>query len=173
MVVALAAAGFVLRGQLHDAVDAVRDRTAKTQQVHAVSVTASSALRGHPAALAADGTNDRYWAPARPGDARGQYLEARFDQPFRLLDILVSPGASPTEQQFLTQARPRTLLVTATDSRGRTARRTITLADTPGEQRFHVAVSDVVRVRLTVQGAYGTGPGRRVAVAEVEFFKRG
>jgi hypothetical protein len=172
LVVALGVTGFLLRDQFGNAADTAKDRVGKTQQLHAAGLTASSASRGHPASLAADGTTDRYWAPAREGDGKGQYLEAKFDQPFRLLDILVTPGTSPTEQQFLTQARPRTLLITVTDSHGKRTQHTMDLADTPGPQKVHVAVSDVVRVRLTVQGAYGTGPGRRVAVAEVEFFKR-
>jgi hypothetical protein len=173
LVVALAAAGLSLRSQLLKAGDTVKDRVARTEQVHATGVTASSTLRGHAAALAVDGTTDRYWAPARSGDGTGQYLEARFDQAFRLLDLVVYPGTSTTEQQFLTQARPRALEVTATDSHGRASHHTVTLADSPGAQKFHLAVSDVVRIRLTVHGAYGTGPGRHVAVGEVEFFKRG
>ncbi|MER5638066.1 hypothetical protein ABT095_14040 [Kitasatospora sp. NPDC002227] len=40
-----------------------RDRLASPQQIHAVKLTASSADPAHPAALAADGTTDRYWAP--------------------------------------------------------------------------------------------------------------
>lgn len=173
LVVALGIAGFALRSQLHKATDTVKDRVAKTQQVHAVAVTASSASGGHPAALAVDGTTDRYWAPAREGDGKGQYLEARFDEPFRLLDLIVYPGSSTVDQDFLTQARPRTLIVTVTDTHGKATRHTVNLGDSPGKQTFHIAESDVARIRLTINGAYGTGRGHHVAIGEVEFFKRG
>ncbi|MFJ3086466.1 hypothetical protein [Streptomyces sp. NPDC086838] len=46
----------------------------------------------------------------------------------------------------------------------------IRLADRAGQQTFDVRGSQTVRVRLTVDSAYGTGKGRRVAIAEVEFF---
>ncbi|MFJ4848290.1 NADase-type glycan-binding domain-containing protein [Streptomyces sp. NPDC088733] len=169
----LCAAVFALRPQLRQATEAVKDRLATPQQVHAVGVSASSASRGHAASLAVDGTTDRYWAPDREGDGKGQYLEARFDEPFRLLDVIVYPGISTNAQQFLTQGRPQTLLATVTDAHGTVTRHTVNLADSAGEQKFHFAVSDVVRVRLTIESAYGAGSGHRVAVGEVEFFKRG
>ncbi|MEU6347261.1 hypothetical protein ABZ883_40715 [Streptomyces sp. NPDC046977] len=173
VVAVLCAAVFALRPQLRQATEAVKDRLATAQQVHAVGVSASSASRGHAASLAVDGTTDRYWAPDREGDGKGQYLEARFDEPFRLLDVIVYPGISTNAQQFLTQGRPQTLLATVTDAHGTVTQHTVNLADSAGEQKFHIAVSDVVRVRLTIENAYGAGSGHRVAVGEVEFFKRG
>ncbi|WP_418959689.1 NADase-type glycan-binding domain-containing protein [Streptomyces tritici] len=172
LLVALGAAGYAFRGEAGRAVEAVRDRTSKTEQVHATKVTASSARGQHPAALAVDGTTDKYWAPARPGAAEGEYLEATFAAPMRLLDVVVHPGASPVAEKFLTQARPGGLVVTVTAADGRTTVRTLRLADVPGPQRFHLPVSDAVRVRLAVHGAYGERPDRHLAVAEVEFFKR-
>ncbi|MCP2309158.1 NADase-type glycan-binding domain-containing protein [Kitasatospora paracochleata] len=163
---------WLLRDQLAAGVETVRDRVATPQQIHAVTLKASSESPDHPARLAADGTTDRYWAPARPGDGRGEYLEAEFAGPFRLLDVVVHPGASANAEQFLAAARPQALLLTMTAPDGRVTTRTLTLADTPGPQRFHVAVGAVLRIRLTVDAAYGTGQDRRVAVAEVEFFKR-
>ncbi|MFD8086089.1 discoidin domain-containing protein [Kitasatospora sp. NPDC059722] len=172
LVALLAAGGYAYRGELAAGVEVVRDRLATPQQVHPTAVRASSEDPAHPAALAVDGTTDRYWAPARPGDGRGEYLEMDFASPFRLLDLVVYPGTSTTAEQFLTQARPRELTVTLTGPDGRATTRTVHPADAPGEQRFHLAVGDVVRIRLTVDAAYGTGPDRRVAVAEVEFFER-
>jgi len=42
--------------------------------------------------------------------------------------------------------------------------------DQAGEQQFDVRASDVVRVRVTAEEAFGAGPGRRPVVAELEFF---
>lgn len=172
MLCVLVAVGYAFRGETGRVVEAVRDRISKTEQMHAVKVTASSAGKQHPAALAVDGTTDKYWTPALPGSVQGEYLEAAFAEPVRLLDLVVHPGSSPVAEKFLTQARPSTVLITVTSKDGRTTVRTVRLADVPGGQRFHVAVSDAVRVRLTVQGAYGAGEGRYLALAEVEFFRR-
>ncbi|MBW5487058.1 hypothetical protein GPJ59_35900 [Streptomyces bambusae] len=169
----LAGGGSLFRAEALRAVEAVRDRLASPQQLHAVRVTASSAQAGHDPALAVDGTTDKYWAPDTAGAGQGEFLEATFAGPVRLLDLVVHPGSSPVAEKFLQQGRPAALQFTATDREGRATSRTVRLADVPGQQRFHFAVSDVVTLRITVQGAYGTeGAGRRVALAEVEFFKR-
>ncbi|MER5638065.1 hypothetical protein ABT095_14035 [Kitasatospora sp. NPDC002227] len=64
------------------------------------------------------------------------------------------------------------MLLTLTTLDGKVTTRTLKLADSPGEQRFHVAVSAVVGARLTVVSSFGAGQDRKVAVAEVEFFRR-
>ncbi|WP_170290727.1 NADase-type glycan-binding domain-containing protein [Kitasatospora atroaurantiaca] len=168
----LAGGAFALRGRLASGVEVVRDRMATPQQIHAVTLRASSEDPAHPAKLAADGTTDRYWAPARTGDGKGEYLEAGFAESFRLLDVVVHPGTSANAEQFLTQARPQSLALTLTASDGTVTVRHLKLADSPGPQRFHVAVSGVVRVRLTVESSFGSAQERRVAVAEIEFFRR-
>ncbi|MGW1769887.1 NADase-type glycan-binding domain-containing protein [Streptomyces sp. NPDC002073] len=173
LLLVLAAAGYALRGQVGRAVESVRDRTGKTEQVHAVRVTASGTRAGHPAALAVDGTTDRYWSPpGAAGSGEGEFLEAVLAGPVRLLDIVVHPGSSPVAEKFLTQARPAVLRVTVTAVDGRETVEDVRLADAPGKQTFHVAVSDAVRIRLTVRAVYGAGGGRHLALAEVEFFKR-
>ncbi|MFZ3473833.1 NADase-type glycan-binding domain-containing protein [Streptomyces sp. 4.24] len=169
LVLAPAVAGYAFRADAWRALESVRDRMSKPEQTHASAVTASSAVPGHEAALAVDGTTDRYWAP---GAGRGEFLEADFGGPLRLLDLVVHPGASPVAEKFLREGRPGTLLLTAVGKDGRTTNKTVRLADVPGEQRFHFAVSDVVRLRITVLGSYGADGGRVVALGEVEFFKR-
>ncbi len=168
----LGAGGYAFRGPLASGVELVRDRLATPQQIHPTTIRASTQDPAHPAALAVDGTTDRYWSPAQPGDGTGEFLEADFAGPFRLLDLVIHPGISATAEQFLTQGRPQTLTATLTNAAGRATTRTLNLADTPGEQRFHLAASTVVRIRLTIRSSFGTGPTRHVAIAEVEFFKR-
>ncbi|WP_426636502.1 NADase-type glycan-binding domain-containing protein [Planosporangium sp. 12N6] len=154
------------------ATDAVRDRLAKPEPVHPVSTRASSEAPGHPATSAVDGLSNRYWAPAATGPATGENVEFTFAAPIRLLDLIVHAGAAPEQEVFLSQARPARLELTVWTSGGQQAHTTLQLADRPGAQQFRWAVSDVVGVRLTIAAAYGDAPGRRVAVGEVEFFKR-
>ncbi|MDI2125266.1 discoidin domain-containing protein [Yinghuangia seranimata] len=168
----LAALAAVFHGTIAGWVDTVKDRFSDPQPIHADAVRASSEDPAHPAALAVDGTSDRYWSPAVPGCGQGQYLEGDFANAFRLTDIVVHPGVSTVPEQFLAQARPRVLQFTVTTSDGRTVNRSFTLTDKPGEQKFHLALGDVVRIRATVGACYGETADRRVAIAEVEFFKR-
>ncbi|MYY05793.1 hypothetical protein GT035_27025 [Streptomyces sp. SID4913] len=130
----------------------------------------SSAAPGHAAGAAFDGFNNRYWAPKDPGDGQGEYLECDFDQPVRLTKIVVFSGTSARTDEFLTQARPARITAELTAKDGSTSTHTIRPADQAGQQTFDLRGSQTVRVRLTLDSAYGTGKGRRVAVAEVEFF---
>lgn len=84
--------------------------------------------------------------------------------------MVVFAGTSARNDEFLTQARPSRIIAELTAKDGTRSTRTIRLADRAGQQTFDVRGSQTVRVRLTVDSAYGTGKGRRVAIAEVEFF---
>jgi len=64
------------------------------------------------------------------------------------------------------------VLLTTTKGDGAVETTTLTLRDVPGRQDLSLGVSDVVRVRLTVQTAFGATPRTRIALAEVAFFKR-
>ena len=169
LLVALGYGAFVL-GRM--ATDAVRDRIAKPVPVHPVSVHASSEAPGHPAAWAADGLSNRYWAPAPTGPAQGEYVEFTFAGPMRLLDLIVHSGAAPEQDVFLGQARPAELELTAWTAGGAQVHTTLSLEDRPGEQKLHQVIGDVVRIRLTIKSSYASAPQRRVALGEVEFFKR-
>ena len=62
--------------------------------------------------------------------------------------------------------------MTVTTAEGDTVEKTWKVNDQPGQQEFGVGVSDAVSVRLTIAAAYGADPGKRVAIAEVEFYTR-
>jgi hypothetical protein len=169
LLVALGYGAFVL-GRM--ATDAVRDKIAKPVPVHPVSVHASSEAPGHPAAWAADGLSNKYWAPARTGPAQGEYVEFTFAGPMRLLDLIVHSGAAKDQDVFLGQARPAELELTAWTADGAQVHTTLRLEDRPGEQHFRRVIGDAVRIRLTIKSSYAGAPERRVALGEVEFFKR-
>ncbi|WP_239394383.1 zinc-ribbon domain-containing protein [Frankia sp. CiP3] len=168
----LAALGYAAFVFGRKATDAIRDKIAKPVPVHPTFVHASSEAPGHPAASAADGLSNRYWAPARTGPAQGEYVEFAFAGPVRLLDLIVHTGAAADQDVFLGQARPAELGLTAWTAGGDQVHTTLHLEDRLGEQKFHQVIGDVVHIRLTIKSDYGDAPERRVALGEVEFFKR-
>ncbi|MFF5218371.1 NADase-type glycan-binding domain-containing protein [Micromonospora sp. NPDC000442] len=151
--------------------DAIRDRLADPQPASPVSVSASSHAADHPPELVADGISNSHWAPATGGAGRDEYVELTFADPFRLLDLIIHPGVSAQRDEFLRQARPAELELTAWTSRSSEST-TLRLTDQAGPQTFHWVVNDVVRLRLTVRDSYGSAPGRRTAIGEVEVFRR-
>ncbi|MFE4828556.1 discoidin domain-containing protein [Streptomyces sp. NPDC056672] len=170
--VILAAAVWFARPYLSDALDFTRDRTGTPEELRPSLVRASSAQPGHPADAAFDTYSNRFWAPAEAGAGQGEFLEADFEQPVRILKLVVFSGRSAQEDAFLSQSRPAALTVTLRASDGTPTERRIRLRDEPGQQTFDVRGSDVVRIRLAIDGVHGGGQGRRPAVAEIEFFGR-
>ncbi len=149
----------------------VSDKASKAVPEVPTALTASSQSSGHDAKFASDGVANKFWAPTR-GKAAGEYLEATFPQPFRLLNVIITPGVSADQAAFLKQARPDVVDVTVTDKAGKNTTKTITLVDAAGPQKFAIAGTDAVSVRLTIRSAYGLAPDRFVGVAELEFFGR-
>ncbi|MFY1691449.1 NADase-type glycan-binding domain-containing protein [Plantactinospora sp. WMMB782] len=152
--------------------DAVRDRLADPEPVSPVSVRASSQARNHAAELVVDGISNTYWAPAGTGAGHGEYVELTFDEPIRLLDLIIHSGVSAQRDVFLRQARPAELELAAWTGRTGPATSTLRLADQAGPQTFRRVFPDVVRIRLTVRQNYGGAADRRTAIAEVEVFRR-
>ncbi|MEU5718594.1 discoidin domain-containing protein [Streptomyces sp. NPDC020403] len=149
-----------------------KEETGAPESVPPSASRGSSAVSGHPPGAAFDGFSNRYWAPKEPGEGTGEYLECDFAQPVKLTKMVVFSGTSARKDEFLTQARPARITVVLTSKDGEETSRPIRLRDQPGQQTFDVRGSGTVRARLVVESAYGTGKGRRTAVAEVEFFGR-
>ncbi|MFE1198198.1 hypothetical protein ACFW6E_36565 [Streptomyces olivaceoviridis] len=170
--IVLVVAAWLARAQLTELFTFAQDSTGDPKPLHPVHVRASSQASSHRAQAAFDGFNNRYWAPAARGPGTGQYLEADFEHPVRMRQLLVTSGISTKPDEFLGQARPSEITVTLVSSRGEHTTKNLRLSDAPGQQSFEVRGADVTRVRLTVDAAYGTRPDRRVAIAEVEFFGR-
>ncbi|MDI5961173.1 NADase-type glycan-binding domain-containing protein [Streptantibioticus silvisoli] len=145
-----------------------RDKLGGVSVVAPDSVTASASLPGHPAADTVDGKSNRYWA----APALGASVTFRFHTPFRLIGILITTGASPDPAAFRSQARATVLDLLVDEANGTPHEQTLRLNDAPGSQQVRTGISDVVEVRLTVREAAGTGPGRHIALGEVEFRER-
>ncbi|MEU9853774.1 hypothetical protein [Streptomyces sp. NPDC047974] len=144
-----------------------REETSPPESLPPSAVRASAALKDHPAAAAFDGFTNRYWGVAAPGAT----VEAEFGAPgVRVTKLVVFAGVSAKKDEFLTQARPARIVVEVVSADGDVSTRRITLKDQPGQQTFDLRGSDVTRIRVTPETAYGAGRGRHLAVAEVEFF---
>ncbi|MFE7387289.1 discoidin domain-containing protein [Streptomyces sp. NPDC057582] len=149
-----------------------KKETGSPESVPPSAFRSSSRAPGHPAGAAFDGFNNRYWAPKNVGAGVGEYVECDFDQPVRVMKLIVFPGTSAKVDEFLTQARPEKITVVLTSADGRKVSKRIRLKDQAGPQTFDVVGVETVRARLTTDEVYGAGNGRRLAIAEIEFFGR-
>jgi hypothetical protein len=84
----------------------------------------------------------------------------------------VFSGASDQLADYLKQASPHVLRLTILRTGGKRSTKDITLEDKPGAQSVHLAIDDVVGVRLTIESVYRPAPGKLVAIGEVEFLGR-
>ncbi len=166
----LACLAWIFRAELAGAFDFARQSTGKPEALQVVRPTASSSAKGHAPAAAFDKLSNRYWAPERAGTFTGHYVRASFEKPVRLTKLLVTPGTSAKQDEYLKEARPSHLTLTLHKESGERSTKPIRLKDQAGDQSFDVRGSDVVQVTVAVEDAYGARPGRRPAIAELEFF---
>ncbi|MEW2809893.1 zinc ribbon domain-containing protein [Streptomyces massasporeus] len=151
-------------------IQATRDHFAKRAPVSPDRYSASRSYPGHKPDLVFDKLNDTWWGPGVSESAQGQYIEARFDEPTRLLDLIITPGTSTRADQLSQSALPHRLTATVTGKDGRTTTRSLTLDQGAGPQRRAFRVGEVTAVRFTIDSAYGTSAKKQVAIAEIEFF---
>lgn len=152
--------------------ETVLDR-AQVEAVQSTGVGATVEVPGQEAQLATDGTTDRSWSPGPPDTAPGQSLTLTFDEPFRLVRVLVTPGASQRQEQFLLQARPRDVVIQATGSDGTVRSAEFRLPDEVGARPLPLVVDDVTAVTVVIDSVYpAQDPAAPVAVGEVEVFGR-
>ncbi|MWA07840.1 NADase-type glycan-binding domain-containing protein [Streptomyces sp. BA2] len=172
----LAGAGPSLTGPVRQGAALAYDRFASKAAVAASAVSASSRRAGYPARCAADGVDNRAWAPAPSGEqARGQWWQAEFTHPFRLTTLVVFNGVSLQPQEYLAAGRPQRLRAVAITAGKRAFVKELDLTDQPGPQTFSWGVDDVQSVRLQIIGvraADGKGAKAPVGLAEVQFFTR-
>ncbi len=100
----------------------------------------------------------------------GQWIEARFDQPTRLLDLIITPGVSTRPDQLRKSALPHRVKATITGADGKKTTRQLTLDQGAGPQRRAFRVGAVSAVRFTIESAHGISESKQVAIAEIEFF---
>ncbi|MFB7981626.1 NADase-type glycan-binding domain-containing protein [Streptomyces vinaceus] len=152
------------------AVNAVRDHFARRTPVGPDAVEASHSYPGNDPQLAFDKLNNTWWGPGVSQSGAGEWVEARFDQPTRLLDVIITPGVSTRADKLSQSALPRHVEAVITTSDGRTSTRVLTLDQAAGGQRRTFRAADVTSVRFVLRSAYAAAADKQVALAEIEFF---
>ncbi|NEB80149.1 zinc ribbon domain-containing protein, partial [Streptomyces sp. SID14478] len=168
VVLALCAAGFLLLPAGRHLIEDTRDKLGKAKAVTPSGVTATAQLAGHPADDSVDGLSNRYWAVSGPGAS----VTYTFGKPFRLVDLIITNGASKSAEEYAREARALQVDAEVTSKDGEVSHKEFALSDKAGSQTFQVGISDVTTIRLTLNAPAGLTRGRHIALAEVEFFQR-
>ncbi|MDX3133722.1 zinc ribbon domain-containing protein, partial [Streptomyces europaeiscabiei] len=158
--------------QADDGYQAARDHFAKRASVVPDSSKASRSFPGHKPDLAFDTYSNTWWGPGVTQSGEGEWIEAHFEQPVRLLDVVITPGVSKKPDQRAESARPHRIEATITAADGSTSTKILTLDQTAGGQSRKFRVGDAETVRFTIRSAYGADDKKQVAIAEIEFFGR-
>ncbi|WSS24385.1 zinc ribbon domain-containing protein [Streptomyces sp. NBC_01190] len=167
-----AALVLVVVAALHtgSAVQAVRDHFAKRAPISADSSKASHSYPGHGPGLAFDKLNNTWWGPGVTQSGAGEWIEADFARPTRLLDVVITSGESTQPADLAKSALPYRIEAVATTADGKKHSRFLTLDGASGGQTRAFRVGDVTAVRFILRSAYGATADKQVAIAEVEFF---
>ncbi|MFF3485053.1 zinc ribbon domain-containing protein [Streptomyces sp. NPDC002701] len=155
-----------------DGVDATRDHFAKRAPVGPDSVRASRSYPGHSPQLAFDGLSNTWWGPGVSQSGEGEWVEARFDNPTRLLDVVITSGVSAKVEHLQESALPNRIEAQITTADGKKSTRIINLDRSAGGQRRKFRVGAVVAVRFTLRSAYAADAKKQVSIAEIELFTR-
>ena len=151
------------------AVHAVGNHFAKRVLIEPDSESASHSYSGHGPQLAFDEISNTWWGPGISGSGQGEWLQANFQQPVQLLNLVITPGVSAEPDQLSQSALPHVIQAVITTSDGGTSTRNITL-DQGGVQTRSFEANNVTSVRFVLQSAYGESASTQVAIAEIEFF---
>ena len=168
VVTMLAVAGVLLWPAGRELYEDTLDKLGTPEAITPVRTEATAELPGHPASHTTDGLTDHYWAAPAPGAS----VTYTFARPFRLYEIILTNGPSADAEEYARQARARTVELEIVADDGTTHRESVHLSDKPGPQHVPLGISQVRTIRLTLADPVGLSPGRHLALAEVEFFRR-
>ncbi|MFE2379278.1 NADase-type glycan-binding domain-containing protein [Streptomyces sp. NPDC059398] len=173
-VAGLAALGLVIWGALNTgaAVHAIGDHFAKRHPLTPDHYKASRSFAGHGEKYAFDELNNTYWEPGVSQDGRGEWLEASFQDPVRMLNIIITPGISVQAADLSKAARPHRIDAEITQANGKVIERHLNLDQGSGPQTIDFRVGTVSSVRFILRSAYGISNKKQVSIAEIEFFGR-
>ncbi|MGF1238622.1 NADase-type glycan-binding domain-containing protein [Streptomyces sp. 2-6] len=160
----------VLAVHIPQGVQATRDHFAKRAPVAPDRVTASRSYPGHKPDLAFDKLSNTWWGPGVSESGQGQWIEARFSEPTRLLDLIITPGVSTRPDQLSQSALPHRVEALITLADGKTTKRELVLDQGAGGQRRAFRVGKVSAVRFILETAYQPSASKQVSIAEIEFF---
>ncbi|WTS34281.1 zinc ribbon domain-containing protein [Streptomyces sp. NBC_00111] len=152
--------------------NAGRDHFAKRAQISPDAAVASRSFGGHPPKSLFDKINNSWWGPGVSQAAEGEWVEARFMEPTRLLDILITSGISTKPSDLSEAALPHRMDAVITTADGKKTTRHIKLDQVSGPQQRKFRAQNVVSVRFVIRSAFNVGPDKQVSIAEIEFFTR-
>lgn len=155
-----------------DAVNGIRDHFAKRAPADPDKVIASRSYPGHKPELAFDKRSNTWWGPGVTESGAGQWIEARFAEPTRLLDVIITPGVSSRPETIAESALPKRVEAQITTADGKKTTRFLTLDQGSGGQRRAFRVGSVTAVRFVIRSAHAASGDKQVAIAEIEFFGR-
>lgn len=153
-----------------DGIQATRDHFAKRSPVSPDEISASRSWDKHPPELLIDKLNNTWWGPGVELSGQGEWIEVGFNQPTRLLDLVITPGVSTKANQLKESALPHRIKAVATLRDGKTVTKAIVLDQGAGPQRRAFRVGEAVKVRFTLESAHAAAKNKQVAIAEIEFF---
>lgn len=136
-------------------------------------VAANAATDEHPASLLVDGARNTFWSA--PAGAENVIIAIVFAEPTDIDRLGITPGAqdSARPELFLSQPRPRDLLVALVGDDGQAVTKQITVGDNPDFQTFGIERDDVRQVQIVVQGCYPSpSGGQECSIAELELFRK-
>ncbi|MFD6280675.1 zinc ribbon domain-containing protein [Streptomyces sp. NPDC060209] len=152
--------------------NAARDHFAKRAQISPDAAEASRSFKGHPPKTLFDKINNSWWGPGVSQSAEGEWVEARFQEPTRLLDILITSGISTKPSDLSEAALPHRMDAVITTADGKKTTRHIKLDQVSGPQQRKFRAQNVVSVRFVIRSAFNVGSDKQVSIAEIEFFTR-
>ncbi|MFI9100891.1 NADase-type glycan-binding domain-containing protein [Streptomyces fildesensis] len=152
--------------------NAARDHFTKRAQITPDSVAASRSFGGHPPKALFDKISNSWWGPGISQSADGEWIEAHFKEPTRLLDILITSGISTKASDLSEAALPHRMDAIITTADGKTTTRRITLDQVSGPQQRKFRAQNVVSVRFVIRSAFNVAADKQVSIAEIEFFTR-
>ncbi len=137
------------------------------ERIHPEKAEATSSVPDHGPELAVDNAPNTYWAEGAPTRGDGEILYITFETGVDIGRIGITPGAQTKPQDFLSQPRPRDIVITfdGTDPQR------VQLKDKPAFQSFDVDAEDVRVVAIRISSVYLSPLGGTAsAIGEVEFF---
>ncbi|MFG3250792.1 NADase-type glycan-binding domain-containing protein [Streptomyces sp. NPDC048187] len=167
VVAALAVLGFMY---IPDGIDNTRDHFAKRAPVSPDGIKASHSFPGHKPELLIDKLSNTWWGPGISESGQGEWVEATFTEPTRLLDVIITPGVSSRANKLQESALPHRIKATITMKDGSVKTRDLTLDQGAGGQRRPFRVGEVTKVRFTIESAHAASANKQVAISEIEFF---
>ncbi|MGW1149515.1 NADase-type glycan-binding domain-containing protein [Streptomyces sp. NPDC002454] len=147
-----------------------RDHFAKRVALTPDDITASRFFPGHRPDLLIDKVSDTWWEPGITQSGKGEWIEATFAEPTRLLDVMITSGQSGRANTINKSAVPHRIKATITMEDGSTKTRHLTLDKIASPQARPFRVGVVTKVRFTIESAYGAASDKQLAIAELEFF---